>query len=142
MAAERRQRVSVIVRAALARPKHERAALVDTLCDGDEDVRREVEALLEASGAGFHERQRVDTNVGRRASWIGREIGPYIVTGAVGAGGMGEVYRAHDSKLGRDVAVKVLPQAFAEDPERRARFDREARLLAALSHPHIGAIYG
>ena len=60
----------------------------------------------------------------------------------LGAGGMGEVYRARDSKLGRDVAIKMLPAHFTADPERRARFAREARLLATLNHPHIGAIYG
>ena len=57
-------------------------------------------------------------------------------------GGMGEVYRAHDDTLGREVAIKVLPLAFTADPERRARFEREARMLATLNHPHIGAIYG
>ena len=60
----------------------------------------------------------------------------------LGAGGMGEVYRAHDSRLGRDVAIKILADEFTNDPERRRRFDREARMLASLNHPHIGAIYG
>lgn len=72
----------------------------------------------------------------------GARLGPYEVLSAIGAGGMGEVYRAHDSKLGRDVALKVLPSAFAADVERMARFDREARLLAALNHPNIAHIYG
>ncbi len=72
----------------------------------------------------------------------GRRIGPYQVRERIGAGGMGEVYRAHDSKLGRDVAVKVLPPHSIEDPEALARFQREARLLATLNHPNIGAIYG
>jgi len=72
----------------------------------------------------------------------GRRLGPYEVVGALGAGGMGEVYRAHDSRLGRDVAIKVLPQRFATDPVHLSRFEREARLLAALNHPHIAAIYG
>ena len=72
----------------------------------------------------------------------GRHIGSYTVLALIGAGGMGEVYRARDTKLGRDVAIKVLPLAFMADPERRARFAREARLLATLNHPHIGAIYG
>ena len=73
---------------------------------------------------------------------VGRQIGPYTILSLLGAGGMGEVYRARDTKLGRDVAIKVLPAAFTDDPERRARFEREARVLASLNHPHIGAIYG
>ena len=73
---------------------------------------------------------------------IGRQLGPYTIVALLGAGGMGEVYRAHDSKLGRDVAIKILPSHFTADPERRSRFAREARLLATLNHPHIGAIYG
>ena len=60
----------------------------------------------------------------------------------LGAGGMGEVYRARDTKLGRDVAIKIMPRAFTNDPERLKRFEREARMLAALNHPNIGAIYG
>jgi serine/threonine protein kinase len=73
---------------------------------------------------------------------IGTRLGPYEVTGTLGAGGMGEVYRARDGRLGRDVALKVLPDAFATDPERLAGFQREPQVLASLSHPHIGAIFG
>jgi Tol biopolymer transport system component len=73
---------------------------------------------------------------------IGRQLGSYTIVSPLGAGGMGEVYRARDTKLGRDVAIKILPSHFTSDPERRARFSREARLLATLNHPHIGAIYG
>src|SRR5271155_1645957 len=72
----------------------------------------------------------------------GVRLGPYEILEAIGAGGMGEVYRARDTKLGRNVALKVLPAAFASDPERMARFRREAQVLASLNHPHIGAIYG
>ncbi len=72
----------------------------------------------------------------------GTKLGPYEIVAPLGAGGMGEVYRARDTKLGRDVALKVLPAAFAADPERMARFRREAQVLASLNHPHIGAIYG
>ena len=75
-------------------------------------------------------------------SVIGRDIGAYRVVSLLGAGGMGEVYRAHDSRLGRDVALKMLPESFAREPDRLARFEREARLLAALNHPNIAAIYG
>ena len=69
-------------------------------------------------------------------------LGPYAVTAQIGAGGMGEVYRAHDTKLDRDVALKVLPDAFTSDPDRLARFEREAKVLASLNHPNIGHIYG
>ena len=72
----------------------------------------------------------------------GTRLGVYEVAAPLGAGGMGEVYRARDTKLGRDVALKLLPGTFNRDPERLARFQREAQLLAALNHPHIGAIYG
>ena len=72
----------------------------------------------------------------------GTRLGPYEIVNPIGAGGMGEVYRAHDTHLERDVAIKVLPRALANDPERLARFDREAKILAALNHPNIAVIYG
>src|SRR5246127_4582345 len=71
----------------------------------------------------------------------GTKLGPYEIVASLGAGGMGEVYRARDPKLGRDVAIKVLPEAVARDPERLARFEREARSLAALNHPGIVTIF-
>src|SRR4051812_14327195 len=74
--------------------------------------------------------------------FVGRQIGSYRILSILGAGGMGEVYRARDLKLERDVAIKVLPDAFLSDPDRVSRFEREARVLASLNHPHIGAIYG
>ncbi len=72
----------------------------------------------------------------------GTQIGPYTVSGLIGQGGMGEVYQARDTKLDRDVALKVLPEAFTSDPDRLARFEREAKVLASLNHPNIGSIYG
>ncbi|MGA9882081.1 MAG: protein kinase, partial [Candidatus Acidiferrales bacterium] len=72
----------------------------------------------------------------------GSRLGSYEILSPLGAGGMGEVYRARDSKLGRDVAIKVLPEAFARDPDRMARFEREAKVLASLDHPNIASIYG
>ena len=72
----------------------------------------------------------------------GTWLGTYEITAAIGAGGMGEVYRARDSKLGREVALKILPEAVVRNPERTARFRREAQVLAALNHPAIAAIYG
>ncbi len=70
----------------------------------------------------------------------GTKIGPYEVIGLIGQGGMGEVWRARDTKLDRDVALKVLPEAFTSDPDRLARFEREAKVLASLNHPNIGSI--
>jgi len=72
----------------------------------------------------------------------GTRLGSYEILSALGAGGMGEVYRARDTRLDRDVAIKILPEAFAADAERVARFQREAKVLASLNHPHIAAIYG
>ena len=72
----------------------------------------------------------------------GTRVRPYEIVALIGAGGMGEVYRAHDARLGRDVALKVLPDLFAHDPDRLARFKREAQVLASLNHPNIAAIYG
>src|SRR5262245_46399216 len=72
----------------------------------------------------------------------GTQLGSYEIVAALGAGGMGEVYRARDTKLDRDVALKVLPDTVASDPERIARFQREAKLLAALNHSHIAVLFG
>src|SRR5205809_6763433 len=72
----------------------------------------------------------------------GTRLGPFEILSAIGAGGMGEVYRARDTRLKREVAIKVLPEAFSQDPDRLARFHREAELLATLNHPNIAHIYG
>ena len=73
---------------------------------------------------------------------VAARVGPYEILSALGAGGMGKVYRADDTKLTRDVALKILPDVFANDPDRLARFQREAQVLASLNHPNIGGIYG
>ena len=75
-------------------------------------------------------------------SMIGKSLAHYSITAQIGKGGMGEVYQATDTKLGRDVAIKVLPEEFAKDVDRVARFQREAKLLASLNHPNIAAIHG
>ncbi len=135
-------RVKEIFQSALDRAPEERTAFVREACGEDRDLRAEVESLLLAhrQAGTFAEAGLGMTDVG--LDLIGREIGAYRILSLLGAGGMGEVYRARDTKLGRDVAIKVLPPAFTADPERVARFEREARTLAMLNHPHIGAIYG
>jgi serine/threonine protein kinase/Tol biopolymer transport system component len=111
-------------------------------------VRQEVEALLaeDAGAEKFLERPALETAAKMFAedlgeSLIGRDLGCYQILSFLGKGGMGEVYRAQDTNLRREVALKVLPEAFAHDPERLARFRREAQLLASLNHNNIGAIY-
>ena len=144
----RRSHVEEVCDAALDRDASERAAFIASACGDDLALRQEVEALLThaQSAEGF-----LDASIGAVAvhvfrdgvtSLVGRQIGAYTIHARLGAGGMGEVYRGRDTKLGRDVAIKVLPSAFVSDPDRLARFEREARLLATLNHPHIGAIYG
>ena len=135
-----------ILHAALNRAPHERAAFVADACVGDDELRRQVEAFLEEDSAatGFLSTPAVALTAAAAAdvSFVGRQLGPYTIRGQLGAGGMGVVYRAWDSQLERDVAIKILPPTFATDVNRLARFEREARVLAALNHPHIGAIYG
>ena len=142
MTADQRNQISSLYHAALARAPGDRPAFLADACV-DMEVRREVESLLRVgpdAGAALQTPVLEPAAVGA-SSMVGRQLGPYRILGALGAGGMGEVYRARDSKLGRDVAIKLLPPLFTADPERRARFAREARLLATLNHPHIGAIY-
>ena len=139
------RQVSELYQATLARPMIERATFLTKACRDDDALRREVQSLLDqaASAGGFLDGDGVET----AASIVGppllteQRFGPYRVLELIGVGGMGEVYRARDGKLGRDVAIKLLPQPFAADPDRLARFEREARLLAAVHHPNIGAIY-
>jgi serine/threonine protein kinase len=149
MTPERWRRVEELYHAALARGESDRPAFLSSACAGDEALREEVESLLAqpASAEGFLAAPALEvaaplvSNPGG-SSVIGRRLGVYQVQALLGVGGMGEVYRARDTKLGRDVAIKVLPNVFASDSDRLARFEREARVLASLNHPHIGAIYG
>jgi serine/threonine protein kinase len=144
---ERWAQVEHVYHAALECDSDTRAAFVVNACAGDEVLRREVESLLaqQSGSAGFMSTPaaaRAGELMGDGTSLIGRTLGPYAIQAPLGAGGMGEVYRARDTKLGRDVAIKILPRIFTNDPDRLARFEREARLLASLNHPNIGAIYG
>ena len=147
METARRELLSRLYHAALECPPGERSAFLKDACAGDPSLQRELESLLrhEPAAARFLEiaaAQIVANEHTPDPEMVGRQLGPYKIAALLGVGGMGEVYRARDTKLARDVAIKILPADFTADPERQARFAREARLLATLNHPHIGAIYG
>jgi serine/threonine protein kinase len=131
------QRMWRIFHEAAALAPAERATFLRHACRDDVALRAEVESLLLHDGNPHALQAQHD----RQMNLIGQRIGVYEIRSLLGIGGMGEVYRARDTKLGRDVAVKVLPAEFAADSERLSRFHREARLLASLNHPHIGGIY-
>jgi serine/threonine protein kinase/Tol biopolymer transport system component len=137
---ERWQEVKKVLAAALERAPEERRVYLDQACS-EPDLRREVESLIAAHeqlGSGFMEKPVFNSALLES----GAQLGPYTILGRIGSGGMGEVYRAHDPKLKRDVAIKVLPAVFVNDPDRLARFQREARMLASLNHPNIATIHG
>ena len=152
MTPEHWERVALLHRAALQHEESGRAAFLHDACAGDEDLRSEVESLLayEGKAESFMEVPALDVVVKQLAekqavSMVqrsGTKLGPYEILAPLGAGGMGEVYRARDSKLNRDVALKILPARFSDDAERMSRFRREAQVLASLNHPNIGSIYG
>ena len=138
--------------AVLDLPEAEREAFLSEKCDGDDKLKREVLSLLEAQGAAENEFMRnsamnlmaQEIAVEKRAepfSLVGKEFGVYKIEKQIGAGGMGEVYLAQDTKLDRNVALKILPPEFLNDAERLKRFEREARTISALNHPYIVTIY-
>jgi Tol biopolymer transport system component len=139
--------VSELFHAALEHEPESRLGFLESACGEDTDLRYQVELLLakqEEAGSFLKTPAIAYTVVTHTATVIppSRQFGAYRIVSPLGAGGMGEVFRAHDNKLGRDVAVKFLPAEFARDGDRLARFRREARTLASLNHPHIGAIFG
>jgi len=161
MTRERWQRVKALFQAAVETPSGERDAFLTAAAGDDEALRQDIDALLVAdtSGVSFLDRLPVaseaapadplavlstlmDQATPRPPLPSGFRIGAYEIVAPLGAGAMGEVYRACDTKLNRDVALKVLPELFAADPDRLARFTREAQVLATLNHQNIAAIYG
>jgi serine/threonine-protein kinase len=145
---DRWRRIEHICQAALDLPLSERDRFLRDACGDEADVRDEVAALL--ARAPYADDFLTTPLAALAASVVpqhsgsltGRQLGAFAIGASLGRGGMGEVYRARDTRLGRDVALKVLPDAFAQDPNRLARFRREAQILAAINHPNIAAIYG
>ena len=134
-----------VFEAARALPAHRRPAYLAERCGDDEELRREVESLLawDKGAESFFEAPvvvRVDDAIAMN-NLEGQRIGPYQLTSKIGAGGMGEVYKARDTRLDRTVAIKVLPAHLSDDPHARERFQREARAVAALNHPHICTLH-
>jgi serine/threonine protein kinase/Tol biopolymer transport system component len=143
------RRIEAIYHESLRHEGEARSAFLRHACADNDDLRRHVERLLEQSESQhvLLDEQALGVAAqlisdGELTELIGRRLGPYQVLARIGAGGMGDVHRARDTNLGRDVAIKVLPAAFMSNANRRARFEREARVLASLNHPNIGAIYG
>ena len=130
------------IEAALERPPGERAAFLDEACSGQDALRERVEELLanheEAEAKGFLDYTPVVESMELAP---GTELGHYKLVRLIGAGGMGQVYEATDTRLDRTVAIKVLPSHVAGNPQARERFEREARTISQLNHPHICTLY-
>lgn len=147
MTPERWQQIDRVLDAVLEREPDERAAFLGEACAGDEELRREVESLLRAHerAASFIEEPPAEAARellgGDKAVVVGRQISHYQIMASLGVGGMGEVYLAEDTRLGRKVALKLLPAFFTKDKERLRRFEQEARAASALNHPNVAHIY-
>src|SRR5262245_54708792 len=145
---ERWATVKRIHQAALERAASQRTAFLDAACGADETLRRDVESLLayDTRAESFMESPALDvaaSSLGRDASvrLVGRTLGHYRVESLLGAGGMGEVYLAHDPRLERAVALKILPADLIVDADRLQRFVREAKAASALNHPNVATIH-
>ncbi len=150
MNAERWKQIDEILDAVLEIPNERREEYLSEKCGGDDDLKREIESLLKGqkSADSFMENsamnlmaKEIAQNVAEFSSPVGKTLGTYTIEKPIGAGGMGEVYLAHDAKLNRKVALKILPAEFVADAERIKRFEREARTISALNHPYIVTIY-
>ena len=148
MTPERWKQIEKLYHAALEREPEERSAFLDQACRGDEALRQEVESLLalEQPAESFIETPAIEAAArgiaeDRARSMVGRQMGGYQILSLLGAGGMGEVYKAKDTRLNRIVAIKVLPADRVSDPERKRRFIQEAQAASALNHPNIITIH-
>jgi serine/threonine protein kinase len=152
MKPDRWQQLDSLFHSALEREPHDRASFLDEACAGDPQLRKEVEALIAANeqAGSFIEKAALEVEARSLASeqsdagaesMIGKTIGHYRIISPLGSGGMGEVYLAHDTILGRSVALKLLPAYFTKDTERLRRFEQEARAASALNHPNIVTIH-
>jgi serine/threonine protein kinase len=148
MTPDRWQQVERVYHAALERDPASRPAYIDEACSGDPELRQEVETLLAAhqEGDGFLETPAIEVMAFALADQAprfepGRQIGTYQLVSLLGAGGMGEVWRARDTALGRDVAIKVLPAVFSRDSDRLRRFEHEAHAAGMLNHPNVLSVY-
>ena len=148
MKPDRWRQIEHLYNQALELEESQRLDFLRKACAGDDALRHEIEQLLaeEPKAASFLEKPALrkiahEFAASASASWVGRQIGSYQLVSLLGAGGMGEVYRARDSRLKRDVAIKILPDEFSRDADRISRFQREAEVLASLNHTNIAAIY-
>jgi Tol biopolymer transport system component/predicted Ser/Thr protein kinase len=144
MSPERLNRIEELFHRARDREPLERAAFLADECLGDPELLAEIESLLTVQSESLFDGPAWEQEPGSRSGpriTPGSEIGPYRIIGTLGSGGMGVVYRAHDARLGREVAIKFLGEHMARDPQSRARFEREARAVAALSHPNICTLF-
>src|SRR3982750_1072495 len=144
MQGETWRRVEELFEAAIAKPPESREQFLKLACPDDPALRAEVLSLLNSgrTADSFLEDSPLGAAKQKPQLARGRKLGDFEIVELIGRGGMGEVYRARDTTLKRDVAIKVVPEAFLRDPERMARFQREAEVLASLNHPNIGHIYG
>src|SRR5205809_1287834 len=148
MTPDRWKRIEDLLQGALERKPAERAAFLDAACFGDEAIRKEVESLLASNehADSFLKSPAVQDAAAligddKSNSMLGQRLGFYQILSQLGAGGMGEVYLAEDRRLGRKVALKVLPAFFTRNEERVRRFKQEARAASALNHPNVATIY-
>jgi eukaryotic-like serine/threonine-protein kinase len=148
MKPDRWRQIEHLYHAALERAPNERMAFLDYACGDDQDLRQEVESLLAYDERAQHLIETPPDTIAadmlaaeQPLSPIGRSLGHYRIISLLGKGGMGEVYRARDTRLGREVALKLLPAAFSTDKERLRRFEQEARAASALNHPNIVTIH-